>query len=181
MRVSGFPRWLAGGLLALICWAGGEPARAQSVSEQAVKAGFLFNFVKFTQWPGAREADRSPLVICTPGTQALDGQFALLQGRPVVTRAIETRTAIPPGEWHRCQVLFVSEGDGHRMESVTRTLGSLPVLTVSDVSDFAQAGGMIGMRIEDNRVRFDVNLAAAQRAGLTLNSQMLKLAGQVLR
>jgi hypothetical protein len=67
------------------------------------------------------------------------------------------------------------------MEYVTRTLGSLPVLTVGDVSEFAQAGGMIGMRIEDNRVRFDVNLAAAQRAGLTLNSQMLKLAGQVLR
>ena len=55
------------------------------------------------------------------------------------------------------------------------------VLTISDQAGFVQAGGMIGLRVEDNRVRFDVNLLAAQRAGLTMSSQMLKLAGQVLR
>ena len=60
-------------------------------------------------------------------------------------------------------------------------MGNLPVLTVGDQNGFVQAGGMIGLRVEDSRVRFDVNLAAAQRAGLTLNSQMLKLAGQVLK
>ena len=55
------------------------------------------------------------------------------------------------------------------------------MLTLGDIPEFAQSGGMIGLKIEDSRVRFDVNLGAAQRAGLTLNSQMLKLAGQVVR
>jgi len=173
--------WLAGGLLALICWAGVGPVRAQSVSEQTVKAGFIYNFVKFTQWSGAREGDRSPLLICTPGSQPLDGQFALLQGRPIGARSIEIRTSVPPSEWRGCQVLFLAEGDAHRLEPALRGLGTAPVLTLGDVPDFVQAGGMIGLRIEDNRVRFDVNLGAAQRAGLTLNSQMLKLAGQVVR
>ena len=181
MRRFGSNRWLAGGLLALICWAGGEPASAQSVSEQSVKAGFIYNFVKFTQWPSAREGDRSPLQVCTPGSQPLDGQFALLQGRTIGSRSIDIRSNAPASEWRNCQVLFLAETDAHRVESVLRSLGSAPVLALGDVPDFAQSGGMIGLKIEDSRVRFDVNLGAAQRAGLTLNSQMLKLAGHVVR
>jgi hypothetical protein len=174
-------RWLAGGLLALSVWLAHGLVQAEPISEQTVKAGFLFNFVKFTQWPGTREGDRSPLQICTPGSQPLEGQFALLHGRPIGTRTIEVRNNVPASEWRSCPVLFIAEGDTTRMESAIRSLGNAPVLTVSDAPDFVQAGGMIGMRIDDSRVRFDVNLGAAQRAGLALNSQMVKLAGQVLR
>lgn len=181
MRRFGSNRWLARGLLALLCWAGAGLAMAQSVSEQTVKAGFIYNFVKFTQWAGARDGDHSPLQICTPGPQPLDGQFALLQGRAIGGRNIDIRSNVPSSEWRTCQVLFLAEGDAHRTETVLRSLGNAPVLTLGDVPDFVQVGGMIGLKIEDNRVRFDVNLGAAQRAGLTLNSQMLKLAGQVVR
>jgi hypothetical protein len=174
-------RWQAGGLLALcLCLLHGV-VRAEQVSEQTVKAGFLYNFVKFTQWPGAREGDRSPLQICTPGSQPLDGQFVLLNGRPIGSRTIEIRTNVPASEWRNCPVLFIAESDTSRMEVTIRSLGNAPVLTVSDAPEFVQAGGMIGMSTENSRVRFDVNLGAAQRAGIALNSQMVKLAGQVLR
>jgi hypothetical protein len=181
MRQNGSKRWLAGGLLALFVWLAHGPAQAELASEQMVKAGFLYNFVKFTQWPGVREGDRSPLQICTPGAQPLDGQVALLHGRSIGSRIIEIRNNVQSSEWRSCAVLFIAEGDTSRMESAIRGLGNAPVLTVSDAQDFVQAGGMIGMRIDDNRVRFDINLGAAQRAGLALNSQMVKLAGQVLR
>jgi hypothetical protein len=174
-------RWLAGGLLALSVWLAHGQAQADPVSEQTVKAGFLYNFVKFTQWPGAREGDRSPIQICTPGAQPLDGQFSSLQGRFIGSRTVEIRNNVAASEWRSCLVLFITESDTNRMESAIRSLGNAPVLTVSDAPDFVQAGGMIGMRIDDSRVRFDVNLGAAQRAGLALNSQMVKLAGQVLR
>lgn len=177
----GSMRWLAGGLLALTaCLAVGQ-AHAQAVSEDAVKAGFVFNFVKFTQWAVDREGEGRQLDICTPGALPLDGQFALLQGRTIGNRRIVLRPYVAAADWRSCQVLFMSEADALRVEYSLRSLGSAPVLTISDQPGFVQAGGMIGLRVEDNRVRFDVNLLAAQRAGLTLSSQMLKLAGQVLR
>ena len=175
-------RWRAAGLLALLaCLAGPGQLWAQNVSEAAVKAGFLINFVKFTQWPNAKEGDRSPLMICAVDPAPLEGQLMMLQGRAVGARSIEVRAQVPANEWKNCQVLFFSGSDTSRVDSIIRSLGNAPVLTIADVPDFVQVNGMIGMRLDDNRVRFDVHLGAAQRAGLQLNSQMVQLAGKVLR
>lgn len=177
----GSTRWLAGGLLALTVCLAVWPLRAQAISEEAVKAGFVYNFVKFTHWTGDREGDGRPLNICTPGALPLDGQLALLHGRTVGSRTLVLRAHVAISEWRTCQVLYLPDAEAVRTETTLRSLGSAPVLTISDQPGFVQAGGMIGLRVEDNRVRFDVNLLAAQRAGLTLSSQMLKLAGQVLQ
>lgn len=175
-------RWLLTGLLALIgCASGATGARAQSFSEPMVKAGFLYNFIKFAQWPQLRDGDRSPVVICTPGLQPLDGQYQALHGRSVGARTIEVRAQVPAGDWRQCQMVYFTEADTGRLVTSLRSLGDTPVLTVGDTPDFVKSGGMIGLRLDDNRVRFDVNLGAAQRAGITLSSQMTKLAGQVLR
>ena len=175
--------FLLGGLLV------GAPARAQVLSEAAVKAGFVFNFIQFTQWPNAnananasaKEGERAPLLVCATEVNPLDGQLALLNGRPVGARQIEVRTQVPASDWRTCQVGFLSGSDTARVEVAIRGLGTAPVLTLSDVPGFVQVNGMIGLRLEDNRMRFDVNLGAAQRAGLQLNSQMVNLAGKVLR
>jgi hypothetical protein len=175
-------RQLATGLLALL---GSAPCMAQAAarqaSEQAVKAGFVYNFVKFTQWPPTRDQQAGPFQICTPSNHALDSQLAQLDGRTIGARTIEVRANVAAGDWSGCNVLFVAAGDAERVDNIIRTLGPAPVLTVGDSPGFAKAGGMIGLRTEDNRVRFDVNLISAQRAGLTLNSQMIKLAGQILK
>ncbi len=181
MTRLGSVRRLAGGLLALTACLSVGSVRAQTVSEDAVKAGFVYNFVKFTQWAGEREGETRPLDICTPGALPLDGQFALLHGRMVGSRKIALRSYVAPADWRNCQVLYLPDAEAGRTESNLRSLGSAPVLTISDQAGFVQAGGMIGLRVDNNRVRFDVNLLAAQRAGLNLSSQMLKLAGQVLR
>lgn len=180
----GRSRWqrTAGLLVLLCCVVHVSSTRAEPVtSEEAVKAGFLFNFVKFTQWPHARDTEAGPLQVCTPGPQPLDGQFALLQGRLIGNRTLETRSRVASSEWRHCHVLFLTESDAPRLDSIVRDLRGEAVLTVGDLPGFVQAGGMIGLRTEDNRVRFDINLGSAQRAGLTLNSQMIKLAGLVLR
>lgn len=182
MRLFGSIRMLAAGLLILVCFAAsGEASLGRQASEQSIKAGFVFNFAKFAQWPETREAGAAQLLICTPGSQALDGQLALLQGRQVRNRVIELRQNASADDWRNCDVLFLSGGDAHRMASIIRSIGDAPVLTVGDLPEFVQNGGMIGLHIDDKRVRFDINLAAAQRAGVKLNSQMLKLADEVLR
>ncbi len=156
-------------------------ALAQSASEHAVKAGFVFNFIKFTQWPAGGDAANAPLRLCSTGPQALQGQLAPLQGRVVGSRVLEIVPGAVAANVRQCDVLFLAEGDAERLGTLLNGLGHAPVLTVGDLPGFVQAGGMIGLRIEASRVRFDVNLAAAQRSGLVLNSQMVKLAGKVLQ
>ena len=166
--------------LALTC-PGPTWGQTAGTDEAKVKAGFLFNFIKFTQWPPVRTAQGVPLHLCTPGGAALAGALELLQGRPVAGRTIEVRRRVPATEWRQCDVMFLGQDDAPLLDGVLRQLGTAPVLTVGDLPDFVASGGMIGLRIEADRVRFDVNLVTAQRAGLSLNSQMLQLAGQVLR
>lgn len=176
-------RQLKAGLIALLCcalWVGPATAQQQP-SEAAVKAGFIVNFVKFTQWGPARDNDPGPIQLCAPGTQPLEGQFAKLSGRLIGTRKLEVRTNVMTSEWRGCDVLFIGEADSSRLDTVLRAVEAAPVLTVGDFPGFTKAGGMIGLRMDDNRLKFDVNLGSAQRSGLLLNSQMVKLAGQVIK
>lgn len=175
-------RQLARGLFALLCCAlGAGPAVAQQANEQAVKAGFIYNFIKFTQWSGSQEGDSRRLTICTTADKPLGGQFAKLAGRTIGARTIEIRNSVGTYDWSGCDMLFITQADADRADIYLHSLGSAPVLTVGDFTDFAESGGMIGLYMKNNRVHFDVNLASAQRAGLTLNSQMIKLAGQVFK
>ena len=119
--------------------------------------------------------------VCAVDANPLDGQLALLQGRPVGLRTIDVRTQVAPSDWKACQVLFLSKSEPAKAHTAIRSLGNAPVLTVADVPNFVQINGVIGLRLDDSRMRFDVNLGAAQRAGLQLNSQMVQLAGKVLR
>lgn len=174
-------RWLIAWLLLLTGWTGSGGLWAQTVSESMVKAGFIYNFIKFSQWPQTREGERPTLVICTPGTRTLDGHYLALNGRAVDGRRIEVRMQTPASDWRQCQMVFFEDADDSRLAASLGSLGNAPVLTVGDSPNFVQSGGMIGLRRDDSRVRFDINLGAAQRAGITLNSQMTKLAGEVVR
>lgn len=167
--------------LCLLLGLAGPGAWAQQASEAAVKAGFVFNFIKYTQWPIGRDSALAPIRLCTASAQPLDGQLLLLHGRTVGSRAIEVRTSVPAAEWRQCDVLYLGAEDAGRLDSLTPRLAGAPVLTLGDVPGFVDAGGMIGLRVEASRVRFDVNLNSAQLSGLVLNSQMLKLAGKVLQ
>jgi hypothetical protein len=169
------------GLVLALAWPGSTWAQNAAADEAKVKAGFVFNFIKFTQWPPVRNTQGVPLHLCTPGDAALPGALELLQGRAVAGRTVEVRRRVPAGEWRQCDVMFLGEGDAAVLDGVLRQLGTAPVLTVGDLPGFVASGGMIGLRIESDRVRFDINLVPAQRAGLAFNSQMLQLAGQVLR
>jgi hypothetical protein len=180
MRPVIFRRWRAAWLVMLLALPG-HGAWAQQASEAAVKAGFVFNFIKFTQWPAGRDGATAAIRLCAPSLQPLEGQLALLHGRSVGSRAIEVRTGVAPGDWRQCDVLFLGEADADRLSNLPQRLASAPVLTLGDLPGFVEAGGMIGLRVEASRVRFDVNLNSAQLSGLVLNSQMLKLAGKVLQ
>lgn len=156
-------------------------AAAGAPTEYQVKAAYLSNFGRFVEWPAkANVKSISNFAICVLGTdpfgRALDQAAAgqLIDGMSVIARRLST-----PEQAAGCRVLFISASESDSLPEVLSALSRAGVLTVSDIPQFTERGGMIGFTLQDNRVRFEVNLGAAKSAGLTLSSQLLKLAARV--
>jgi hypothetical protein len=151
-------------------------------SEYQVEAVYLLNFAKFVEWPAAAVPPGEPFSICVLGQYpfgaALDRTIAgeSIDGRKVVVRRFSKAQ-----EAMSCHVLFISLSEEHRLAEILKTLEKTTILTVSNLPNFSQQGGMIQFVVEANKVRFEVNLTSAERAGLTLSSELLKVATTVTR
>ena len=152
-------------------------------TEYEVKATYLYNFSRFVEWPEkVTQAQSGSFVICVLGKDpfgpALNAILAdeATTGKTVVAQRIPT-----PQDALNCRVLFISSSEGTRLKQILMTLGEASVLTVSELPEFTQRGGMVQFISEGNRVRFEVNLASAEHAGLTLSSELLKVAVNVRR
>ena len=159
-----------------------SPAMAQTEAgvEDDVKAAYVFNFTKFVQWPSsAFTGTTDPINVCVAGdagvVRALERIVAgeLVEGRPL--RAI----AQLPDDPSACHVLFVGRGATERAARLMASSSKAPILTVGDSTRFLQQGGMIAFVTENRRVRFDISVRPAERAGLKVSSKLLRVARQV--
>jgi hypothetical protein len=160
--------------------AGGQ---ATKPTDYQVKAAYLYNFGRFVEWPAkGATPQNSSFTICVLGEdpfgQALD---ATLAGETIGNQKVTARRISSLQESADCQILFISSSEAKRLNKIMEALGNSAVLTVSDIPQFSQRRGMIQLLMEGNRIRFEVNLAATQRAGLTLSSELLKVATAVRR
>ncbi|MGD9870548.1 MAG: YfiR family protein [Thauera sp.] len=173
-------RTLALGLLAAATL-GAADARADDALDQArLKAAFVLNFMKFTTWPEARTPDAATLTLCATDGHPLAGQLHELEGRDV--RGLGVRIVHPTdNDVRACDVVFVTAADAATLQALQRATAARPMLTISDRAGFIDRGGMIEMKLINGRTRFDINLAAARAAGLTLSSQLLQLAARVVQ
>ena len=152
-------------------------ALAMEFDEYAVKAAYLYNFAKFVEWPsGAFISSDAPLLICIAGENPFGNALGSLSGKTVESHPVEVRYLPVATDLEKCHVVFMGRAEQGRFKAALAKLARLPILTVSDISGFAQAGGMIGLVEADQRIRFDINLTAARRTSLRLSSQLLKLA-----
>jgi hypothetical protein len=154
-------------------------AFADESKEQLVKVTYIYNFGKFIVWPDS--SSHASFNICVEGDQPLSGKIALLQNRQLDGRKIEVHPGIDIDKSVNCHILFISETEQQRLPEILERILAKPILTISDLPNFASLGGMIGMKVIDQRVRFDINLAVAQRANLKIDSQLLKLSMQVMQ
>jgi len=169
--------------LLLLALAGLTSARAQASREYQLKAVFLYNFAQFTDWPtNAFASTNSPFVIgilgADPFGPALDNtvRSERAHGRPIVVERYRTVKEIKT-----CHILFISESETRYLDGILDALDHRPVLTVSDIDGAVFRGVMIRFRMENNKIRLRINMAAAKAAGLTFSSKLLRVADVVPR
>jgi len=158
--------------------ASGLSAQKSKPKEYEVKATYLYNFARFVEWPATPAAAKSDaFAICVLGQDpfgpALDSVVA---GETIDGKAVLARRVMKPQDAVSCRVLYISSSEDGRLKEIMAALNKVGVLTVSDIPQFSQRGGMIQFVEESNKIRFEVNLASAEDAGLTLSSELLKVA-----
>jgi hypothetical protein len=154
------------------------PAVAQVAGpEYALKAAVVSKFPHFADWPESAIADRNTIDVCVATPNPFGVALSeLLTGERLGERAINLRYIEGPDLLSGCHVLFVPARPSVDRKLLLRRAAALPILTVGDYGSFLDEGGIVGLRMVDGRVRFDVNVATASRVGLRLSSQLLQLA-----
>jgi hypothetical protein len=171
-------RIVGGGTLAALLLAQGTTLAGQSAPtpEYQLKAVFLFNFAQFVEWPPSAFADpAAPLVIGILGEDPFSGYLdETVRGEKVKDRPLTVRRYRSVDEITTCHILYVSRREQDHLAGILGRLRGRSILTVSDADEFARSGGMIRFLTEHGRIRLRVNLKAAQAAGLTLSSKLLR-------
>lgn len=174
-------RWAGIALCALMgsiaCGRGEAHADQGLAEESAVKAAYVYNFGKFTEWPSDVWGQSQKLRVCLAGPmdEFARAVEALQAKAPIQGRAVEVASVARPADLAACHMLVLT-GRERIAQDWLRTAAGTPVLTVSDAEGFTGAGGIVGLFIDAEKVRFEINLDAAQRGRLKLSSHLLKLA-----
>lgn len=167
-------------LYCLLAWApASAPLAAQEApSEFQVKAAFVFNFVKFTEWPADSLRDTGGRMrLCVLGDERFQRELQrIAAGKVVDGHPLDVVRAGPAERVRGCQVLFVASSQAAALRETLAQLHGASVLTVGDNSEFIRQGGIIRFFLLDNRVRFEINPAAAEQCGLKISSKLLALA-----
>ncbi len=149
--------------------------------EYRVKAAVLFHFAQLVEWPADIPGDPNrPFSICTLGEDSFRGALEdTVGGKSIGTRTVQVRHFKQPQDTLGCQILFIGSSEDKRLSTILAQIDSSPVMTVGEADDFVEQGGIIRLFLEDNKIRFDINLKPADKAGLKISSRLLLLAKNV--
>jgi hypothetical protein len=149
------------------------PAYAQTISRQEYNAAFLFHLANFVTWPeNPAKRNTTPIVIGVLDGNPLGKAFEkVLQGKAINQRPILLKRFASVADIETCHLLYLSISD----RDIIDAAHARHILTVSDIPHFAKKGGIVGITL-DNPARFEINLDAADEAGIRISSQLLSLA-----
>ncbi|MDX2032042.1 MAG: YfiR family protein, partial [Blastocatellia bacterium] len=134
-------------------------SQAPPRDEYQVKAAFLFNFAKFVEWPGEAFPDGgAPLVIGIVGSDPFGATLdQTVSNKSVNNRQLSIRRLKWGQNLRSCHILFVSSSERRRMGQIVESLKGASVLTVGEMEQFNQQGGIINFLMEENKVGFEIN------------------------
>lgn len=180
--INNTSRWKPGarlaraiGIVALLL----GPLCAQTATEFELKAAFLYKFASFVEWP--HESADGRLCIGIVGQDPFGAELdRIVAGKSIEGRAFQIRRFKPGQDVGACEIVFVSASERTRLPLILERLKGSATLTVGDVPQFCENGGMVNLRLEGERIHLEINLEAAERSSLHLSSKLLNL-GSVIR
>ncbi len=190
-------------VLMLTLFAATTAVKAQTESAQSleyqIKAAFLYNFIKFVEWPGEKTADSNePIIIGIIGKDPFGSAFDPIKNdivkdkKVVIKRFTGLEELKNSGEENKskphpqvetikkCHLLFICNSENKKLKETINLVRNYSVLTVADTQGFLESGGIINFVMEEKKVRFEINITAAKRAKLKIRSQLLKLAKRTI-
>jgi hypothetical protein len=175
--VRGVVGFLLLALVATLAWPAGLRAESALQREYEIKAAYLYNFINYIEWPeNALPSTGGTITIGIVGENPFEGALQSLAGKQVKGRTLAVKQITDPKDLDGCQIVFISSSEKERVTELLERLKDSRILTVSEIDGFAQRGGIINFISERNKVRFEINPDAARRLGLTISSELLKLA-----
>lgn len=173
-------RWCLGLIVFSLTFCANLAPRAEEApfSEYQVKSAWLLNFARFVDWPPSGFLNaKAPFVVGVVGRGPLGKELEqAFAGKVVKGRAFEVRRLTSDSDLRGCHILFFISSEKRRLRDYLEQLSGLPVLTVGESDEFLDQGGIINFLLKDKSVRFEINLKAAQAAGLKLDANLLKVA-----
>jgi hypothetical protein len=151
------------------------PVQAQAANEYQVKAAFIFNFAKFVEWPADAVGDGGALVVGVVGDDPFGGALDQFNGNTANGRHLRVKRLRWSDNLRACQILFISASEEKRLGKIMESIRGTSVLTIGEMPQFNQSGGMIRFVIQNNKVRFEINAAAAVQSRLRISSKLLAL------
>ena len=159
-------------------------AQTAPLTPAQIKVGYLFNFASYTAWPRGILADtNAPFAFGILGENPFGEDIEYLKARPVQGRRVVIKTSKRTEEMQDCQLIFISSSEKERLPQIMKTLEGTRILTVSEMDGFLEQNGMINLYLAPlegqatvGTIRFEINQRAVEKAGLRINSYVLKLA-----
>jgi len=149
----------------------------ESLTADQVKAGFIYNFTRYVEWPSPGDADPAHLHICAAGADGVIDQLEIaVHGKVVDNRRILVRRLGDAADLNSCELLYVGMISRKEEQQFATAVAGLPVLTVGSKPGFLRGAAMLTFVLEENRVRFDIDLALASKANIRFDSRLLALA-----
>lgn len=164
--------------ISLAAETGAESPLAAAHSEGEIESAMLYNFTKFVEWPArALGASGTPVVVGVLGNDRLFPVLeAMLRNKTFYGHPIAVHRLDSSADMNSCAVLLVGASDPKAIARIVQSVGRSPVLTIGECVQFSRLGGVIAFIPEGSRIRFEINLDAAERAGLQVSSKLLRLA-----
>ncbi len=148
--------------------------------EYRVKAAYLYQFTKFIQWPAfTLEKKDSPIRICVLGDNPFGTVLDKLSKKTSQNRFLTLKYLTFPknsSDFVNCQLIYISRSEEQRLTQILQLTENHPVLTVSDMNNFASRGGIIGLVLDNRKIRLEINFEASATAGVKISSKLLEIA-----
>ena len=172
--------FLFGCLTIGMLYGGSVRTEAKTPDEYDLKVVFLYRFLSFISWP-EHTVGNGTLDMCILGQDPFGKRLKIIENQKTPKRQIRVRRGVSFTDFPSCHILFIAQSEKEWLRKVLDKTETLPLLTVSDIPEFAAQGGMIGFITDKQRkIKFEVNLKSANQANVKIDAQMLEVAQRVV-